>query len=64
MNTTIPLQVTRRDIYGRAAYYPACDMTRLAAALAGTKTLSDAAIATLKRAGYTLQVVTDGPQTL
>lgn len=47
--------------FGNTAIYPACEKSRLLAALAGTKTFTDRALETIKYLGYTINVA---PQTL
>jgi hypothetical protein len=55
------IQVTVRDIYGLQTIYPACDVAKLFARLAGTKTLTRHALETIKALGYQVEVK---PQTI
>ncbi len=55
------IQVTVRDVYGLRTIYPACDIAKLFARLAGTKTLTTHALETIKALGYTVEVK---PQTI
>lgn len=55
------ITVTVKHVYGNRTIYPACEKARLLAALNGTKTLTDHAIAIIKRLGYTITVQ---PETL
>ena len=50
------ITVTVRDVYGIKTIYPACDTAKLLARLAGTKTLTQSALATIKALGYTVAV--------
>lgn len=50
------ITVTVREIYGIKTIYPACDTAKLLARLAGTKTLTAAALQTIKALGYTVAV--------
>jgi hypothetical protein len=50
------ITVTVRDVYGIKTIYPACDTAKLLARLAGTKTLTQSALATIKALGYTVTV--------
>lgn len=50
------ITVTVRDVYGIKTVYPACDTAKLLARLAGTKTLTAAALQTIKALGYTVTV--------
>ena len=47
-----------KNVYGNRTVYPACDKSRLLAALTGNRTLTVDAIETIKRLGYTIQVKT------
>ena len=40
-----------RDVYGRETIYPACPTAELLAQLAGTRTLTRAALATIRALG-------------
>jgi hypothetical protein len=55
------IQVTVRDIYGLQTIYPACDIAKLFARLAGTKTLTRHALETIRALGYTVEIK---PQTI
>lgn len=46
------LYVRIEPSYGRYNYYPACDQSRLFAALLGTKTFSDSARKIITQLGY------------
>lgn len=50
------ITVTVREVYGIKTIYPACDTAKLLARLAGTKTLTAAALQTIKALGYTVAV--------
>lgn len=50
------ITVTVRDVYGIKTIYPACETAKLLARLAGTKTLTQSALATIKALGYTVAV--------
>lgn len=50
------ITVTVRDVYGNRTIYPACDTAKLFARLAGTKTLTPAALDTIRALGYTVTV--------
>ena len=52
--TTIFVDV--RDVYGRETIYPACETSKLLAQLAGTRTLTLAALATIRALGYGVAV--------
>lgn len=45
-----------RDVYGRETIYPACATAELLAQLAGTRTLTRAALATIRALGYSVAV--------
>jgi hypothetical protein len=61
MNT---ITVELRPIYGVQAIYPACHASRLFADIAGTKTLTRAAIEKIKKLGYGVTVKQTEPQTI
>lgn len=46
------IMVTTRTVYGNAVIYPACDQSRVFAALAGTKTLTLQSLKKIKALGY------------
>ena len=50
----ITVRITKT--YGNESIYPACATSELLAKLAGTKTLTRAAIETIKALGYTVEV--------
>jgi hypothetical protein len=50
------ITVSVREVYGIKTIYPACDTAKLLARLAGTKTLTAAALQTIKALGYTVAV--------
>lgn len=50
------ITVTVREVYGVRTIYPACETAKLLARLAGTKTLTRAALETIKALGYTVNV--------
>jgi len=45
-----------RDVYGRETIYPACETSELLAQLAGTRTLTRAALRTIQALGYGVAV--------
>lgn len=51
------LKVQIKNIYGNESIYPACDQSKLFAKLSGTKTLTRAAINTIKELGYNITVM-------
>ena len=51
------IQVTVKDVYGTRNIYPACDTAKLFAKLAGTKTITAAALETIKQLGYEVEVL-------
>ena len=59
-----PVTVSVRRIYGLPVIYPACEASRLFADIAGTKTLTRAAVAKIKDLGYAVTVKQDEPQTI
>ena len=50
------VQVTVKVVYGEERIYPDCDIARGFCDIAGTKTLTRQAIATIKKMGYTIIV--------
>jgi hypothetical protein len=50
------ITVTVREVYGIKTIYPACDTAKLLARLANTKTLTRAALETIRALGYTVEV--------
>lgn len=61
MNT---ITVELKSIYGVQAIYPACHASKLFAQIAGTKTLTRAAIAHIKNLGFTVEVKQTEPATI
>lgn len=55
MNIT-RIYVDVRDVYGRETIYPACPTAELLAQLAGTRTLTRAALATIRALGYSVEL--------
>ena len=53
---TKSILVDVRDVYGRETIYPACPTAELLAQLAGTRTLTRAALATIRALGYSVAV--------
>jgi phage replication-related protein YjqB (UPF0714/DUF867 family) len=51
------IQVTIKNVYGNRLIYPACNKAKAFANLTGKKTLSDYNISTIKRLGYTVEVI-------
>jgi phage replication-related protein YjqB (UPF0714/DUF867 family) len=51
------IQVTIKNVYGNRLIYPACNKAKAFAHLTGKKTLSDYNISTIKRLGYTVEVI-------
>ena len=50
------LTVKIRQVYGNKVIYPACQLSRMVAQIAKTKTLTDDVIALLKRNGFAIEV--------
>lgn len=46
-----------RDVYGKQTIYPACNTSRFFAALAGTKTLTHAALCLIEAQGYVIETI-------
>ena len=53
---TAQILVDIRDVYGRETIYPACPTAELLAQLAATKTLTRAALATIRALGYSVEL--------
>ena len=53
-----------RDVYGRETIYPACPTAELLAQLAGTRTLTRAALETIRALGFTIMVRQRVPATM
>jgi hypothetical protein len=51
------IQVTIRNVYGNELIYPVCDKAKALAHLTGKKTLSHYNVQTIKRLGYTVEVI-------
>ena len=51
---TITVRIDRS--YGNRVVYPACHTSKLIAQLAGTRTLTDRALAVVKQLGYAINV--------
>lgn len=49
------ITVSYRDVYGVTKVYPVCERAKLFADLAGTKTLTDHALRTIQRLGYSIE---------
>lgn len=58
------ITVELKNIYGIQTIYPACHQSRLFADIAGTKTLTRAAIDKIKKLGFTVTVKQTDPQTI
>ncbi len=50
------LKVKVKNVYGNELIYPVCEQSKLFAALANTETLTQRAVATIKKLGYTFTV--------
>ena len=46
------IEVTIKQQYGNTVIYPACDDAKLFASIAGTKTLTEAALQNIRGLGY------------
>lgn len=53
---TMKIKVEIKNVYGREQIYPVCEKGALFADLAGTKTLTRAAINTIKKLGYEIEI--------
>lgn len=51
-----PVMIEIRHVYGVATAYPVCDTAKLLARLAGTKTLTAEALATIRALGYRIDI--------
>tara|TARA_B110001454_G_scaffold169811_1_gene160232 strand:+ start:167 stop:367 length:201 start_codon:yes stop_codon:yes gene_type:complete len=49
------IYVEKKNIYGNELVYPVCHQAKLLSILAGQKTLTQGAIATIKQLGYTIK---------
>lgn len=61
---TTQIKVRIANVYGVEKIYPACDQSRAFAEIAGTKTLTNQAIAQIKRLGFTVAVEATHPAVL
>ena len=55
------IKVSLRNVYGSGLVYPVCDNAKEFASIAGTKTLSESAIESIRRLGYSVDII---PQTI
>jgi hypothetical protein len=55
------ITVTIKQVYGSTTYYPACPDSLLFARIAGTKTLTPAALATIKALEYRIVLQQENP---
>jgi len=53
---TMKILVEVKEVYGNKTVYPACDTSKSFAALAGTKTLTHAALCIIERMGYAIEL--------
>lgn len=53
-----------KTVYGQQLIYPACEKSRLFAAMANQKTLTQREVDLIKRLGYTVNVTHSVPSTL
>jgi hypothetical protein len=60
MNQTILVRI--KDVYGTQTVYPVCELACGLAALAGTKTLTPAALKIIRSLGY--QIAVESPLTV
>jgi len=54
MNDTIVVRV--KDVYGRPMIYPVCEAAHRFASIAGTKTLSESVLASVRAIGFRVTV--------
>jgi len=52
------LEVQIKNNYGREMVYPICEKSQLLTRLSGNRTLTEEAIAVIKRLGYTFKTTT------
>jgi len=52
------LLIEIKNIYGREMVYPICEKSQLLTRLSGNRTLTEEAIAVIKRLGYTFTTTT------
>jgi hypothetical protein len=50
------IQIEVKEVYGNKTVYPACETSKAFAALAGTKTLTHAALCIIERMGYLIEL--------
>jgi len=50
------IQIEVKDVYGNKTVYPVCETAKSFAALAGTKTLTHAALCIIERMGYAIEL--------
>lgn len=55
------ITVTMKSVYGNTTYYPACADSLLFARIAGTKTLTPDALASIKALGYSIALKQQTP---
>ena len=51
------IKVTVKSVYGNDKIYPACDKSKAFASIAGTKTLTQEVIASIKSIGFSIEVI-------
>lgn len=54
---TNTIKVTIKNVYGKETIYPACEASKLFAALAGQKSLTGREIKLIKELGYSIEVI-------
>lgn len=52
----LKITIQIRQVYGRETIYPACPVSALLAELAGTTTLTNQALRTIRQLGYEIEV--------
>lgn len=55
------IEVEIKNVFGNRTVYPYCDKARLFAEIAGTTSLTTAAIERIKRLGYEVRVISREP---
>lgn len=53
------IEVRIVNVYGEFRVYPACEVSKMFADIAGTKTLTDRSIRKIKELGYKIRVLKD-----
>lgn len=48
--------ISRKEVYGEVKYYPVCEVAKLFAAIAGTKTLTKPTLFKIKDLGYEVMI--------